>query len=98
MWTIFKVFIEFLIILHLFYVLVLGGLEAHGILAPWPGIKPSPPAQEGEVSTTGSPGKSLMFFFFSGTANPVIKFKPVSSLSFCLPSPHLSISHKQGSM
>ena len=95
MWTIFKVFIEFVTILLLFYVLV---FLAHGILAPWPGIKPSPSAQEGEVSTTGSPGKSLMFFFFSGTANLVIKFKPVSSLSFCLPSPHLSISHKQGSM
>ena len=60
MWTIFKVFIEFVTTLLLFYVLV---FLACGILAPWPGIKPSPPAQEGEVSTTGSPGKSLMFFF-----------------------------------
>ena len=28
------------------------GLEAWGILAPWPGIKPAPPALEGEVLTT----------------------------------------------
>ena len=34
------------------------GGEACGILAPWPGIKPAPPALEGEVFTTGPPGKS----------------------------------------
>ena len=28
------------------------GCEEYGILARWPGIKPAPPAQEGEVSTT----------------------------------------------
>ena len=38
--------------------------EACGILAPWPGIKPTPPAMEGEVLTTGLAGKSLSFFFF----------------------------------
>ena len=36
------------------------GHEACGILAPWPGIEPSPPALEGKVLTTGLPGKSLM--------------------------------------
>ena len=35
------------------------GPEACGILIPQPGIKPTPPALEGEVSTTGPPGKSL---------------------------------------
>ena len=35
------------------------GREACGILAPGPGIKPAPPALEGEVLTTGPPGKSL---------------------------------------
>ena len=35
------------------------GHEARGILAPPPGIEPSPPALEGEVLTTGPPGKSL---------------------------------------
>ena len=36
------------------------GHEACGILAPRPGIKPTPPALEGEVLTTGPPGKSSM--------------------------------------
>ena len=35
------------------------GPEACGILAPRPGIEPTTPALEGEVSTTGLPGKSL---------------------------------------
>ena len=34
------------------------GLEACGVLAPLPGIKPIPPALKGEVLTTGLPGKS----------------------------------------
>ena len=34
------------------------GPEACGILAPQPGIKPVRLALEGEVSTTGQPGKS----------------------------------------
>ena len=33
------------------------GREAYGILAPRPGIKPAPPSLEGEVLTTGLPGK-----------------------------------------
>jgi len=51
--TIFKVFIEFVTILFLFYV----GHEACGIIAPQPGIEPAPPALEGKVLTTGPPGK-----------------------------------------
>ena len=45
----------------------LFGPEAHGILAPLPGIEPIAPAMEGEVLTAGLPGKSLeepLFFFF----------------------------------
>ena len=53
-----KVFFEFVTILLLFYVLVFGR-KACGILAPQPGIEPAPPALEGEVLTTGPPGKSL---------------------------------------
>ena len=34
------------------------GHKACGILAPQPGIGPSPPALEGEVLTTELPGKS----------------------------------------
>ena len=33
------------------------GHEARGILTPRPGIEPTPPALEGEVLTTGPPGK-----------------------------------------
>ena len=40
------------------------GCEACGILAPRPGIKPTPPELEGEVLTTGLPGKSLQVFAF----------------------------------
>ena len=36
------------------------GCEACGILAPRPGIEPAPPALEGEVLTTGPPGKSRL--------------------------------------
>ena len=49
MWTIFKVFMEFVTILFLFYVLGFSH-EAHRILAPQPGIKPAAPALEGEVN------------------------------------------------
>ena len=36
------------------------GLEACGILIPWPGIEPMPPTLEGEVLTNEPPGKSLL--------------------------------------
>ena len=36
------------------------GREACGILAPRPGIEPAPPALEGQVLTTGPPGKSRL--------------------------------------
>ena len=39
------------------------GHKARGILALWSGIKPTPPALEGEVLTTGLPGKSLKAIF-----------------------------------
>ena len=73
MWIIFKVFTEvvtycfwfFLFLLLLFYgfgVFLVGGgaggWEAHGISSSPPGFKPALPALEGEVSTTGPPGKS----------------------------------------
>ena len=62
------VFIEFVTILLLFCALVFWP-EACGILAPWPGIEPTPPALEGKVLTTGPPGKpprihSLFTIFF----------------------------------
>ena len=54
----FKVFIEFVTILLLFLCFDFFGCKACGILAPQPGIEPTPPAVEGEVLTTGLPGKS----------------------------------------
>ena len=54
MWTIFKVFIEFVAILFQFF-----GPEAYGILAPQPGIEPATPALEDDVLTTGPLGKSI---------------------------------------
>ena len=41
------------------------GPEACGILAPWPGIEPAPPALEGKVLTTGPTGKSLQLRFWN---------------------------------
>ena len=60
--TILEVFIELVTILLLFLVLVFGH-EACGIFAPQPGIKPKPPALEGEVLTTGSSGKPSQYHF-----------------------------------
>ena len=40
------------------------GRKENRILAPWPGIKPTTPALEGKVLTTGSTGKSLNLIFF----------------------------------
>ena len=66
MWAIFKVFIKFVTIFILFYVLVFWGYKACGILTPQPGIKPTPPALEGKVLTTGLPGKSVPGSFWPG--------------------------------
>ena len=44
-----------------YFLFLFFGPEARGILAPRQGTEPAPPALEGEVLTTGSPGKSLVF-------------------------------------
>ena len=61
MWTICKVFIEFVTILLLLFMFLFFGPKACGILAPPPGIKPTSPALEGKVITSGPSGKSLSF-------------------------------------
>ena len=58
MWTMFKVFIECITVLLLFY-----EHKACVILAPRPGMKPTPSALKGEVVTTGPPGKSSEVLF-----------------------------------
>ena len=45
-----------------FMFLVFFGCKACEILAPWPGFEPTPPALEGEVLTTGPPGRSYTDF------------------------------------
>ena len=72
MWTVFKVFIEFVTILLLFYVLVFFGHNACEILAPQPGIEPTSPVMEGEVLTTGPPGKSLSLGFGTSVLSSVL--------------------------
>ena len=47
------------------FMLWIFGPEACEILAPWPRIEPALPALEGEVLTTGPPGKSQMFAVLS---------------------------------
>ena len=60
MWTVSKVFIEFVTILLLFYVLfcLFFGHEVFVILAPQTGIRLALPALKGRDLTTGLPGKT----------------------------------------
>ena len=59
MWAIFEVFIVFVTVLLLLFMFCFFDWEACVIVVPWPGTERSPPALEGEVSTTGPPGQSL---------------------------------------
>ena len=69
-WTVFKLFIEFVTILLLFYVWCFGP-DACGVLAPWPGIEPSPPALQGKVLTTGLPENTQGLFIFKASCRRV---------------------------
>ena len=77
MWTIFKVFIEFVIILFLFHVLVFwpGGMWD---LNSQPGIKLTPPVLEGKVLTTGQLGKPpvCLFLDLNKHRNSVKRYTP----------------------
>ena len=60
---------------------VFFGPEACGIIAPWPGIKPEPPALKGEVLASGPPGKSLSFFLLIWkTFSNLLKYQIVTVL------------------
>ena len=59
LWTIFKVFIEFVTVLFLFSVFLFP--FPYGTLAHWPRMEATPPTVEGKGLTTGSPGKSCNF-------------------------------------
>ena len=68
MWNIYKVFIEFVTILFLFYILGCSfGCEEYGILVPGLGVEPTTPVLEGKVLTTRPPGKFLLIVFESVT-------------------------------
>ena len=60
MWTIFKVFIEFVTLYCSCFMFWLFVRKACGILPPLPGTEPAPPALE-EILTTELPGKFLDF-------------------------------------
>ena len=62
MWIIFKVFIELLTVLLLVYVWFFWSRGMWN-LSSLTGLKPAPSALEGEVLTTGPPGKSQMWLF-----------------------------------
>ena len=57
MWTIRKKTTLYWISYIIASVLCFFDCKACGILAPWPGIEPIPPALEREVLTTGPPGE-----------------------------------------
>ena len=61
MWTIFKVFIEFVTMPFPFFVCFFAW-EACGILDPRLGIKPAHPALEGEVLTLDHQGPLIVAF------------------------------------
>ena len=82
MWSIFKVFIEFGTLLLLFYIVVFFDCKVYGILVPWPGIKLSFPALEGEVLTTGSLRESLKLFLISSIVALCFAFPLVFSKVF----------------
>ena len=74
----FKVFIEFVTMLFLFMFWFFG-LEPPGIIAPRPGIEPTPSALEGMVLITGPPGKSLeplFLIFYSESLCCIITLQP----------------------
>ena len=61
-WTIFKIFIEFVTTLLVFYFFFFFGSWACEILAPQPWIKPTPPpALEGEVLDCQTSPKKYVF-------------------------------------
>ena len=63
----FKVFIESVTILLLFYIWGFFGCKACGILVPQPWIESTNPALEWKVLATGPPGKSPYLIFFTRT-------------------------------
>ena len=50
----------------------LFGHEPRGVLIPWSGMEPGTPKLEGDVLTTGPPGKSLYFLLWNCYINDIL--------------------------
>ena len=61
MWTIVKVFTEFVTVLLIVLCFGFSGQEACGVLAPWQRVEPTPPALK-EVLTADQQQSSLLVF------------------------------------
>ena len=59
MWTIFKGYIELAAVLLLLRDFWSFGYKTCRTPSPQPGLEPTPPESEGEISAAGAPGKSL---------------------------------------
>ena len=91
-WTVFKIFIEFVTILLLFYVLDFWRRGMWGLSFP---TRPAPthPTLEGEVFTTGPPGKFLGVCVLTITYETLHQFIfPKKVNSFHHLTPHFSIA------
>ena len=95
-WTSFlKVFIEFVMILLLFYVLVFWPWGMW-ILAPWPRIRPTPSLTEGKVLTIG-PRKSWHCMLIEGLecdGSVKMKVKFPNMTNFPYPFRHPAVSRR----
>ena len=67
------------------FVVCFFGHEACGVLAPWLGIEPTPPALEGDILATGPPGKSLNSMEKSYCQAPIFFNFPVSTVPVDFP-------------
>ena len=69
MWALFKVFIEFVTTLLLFYVLVFWSRGMRDLSSPTRGFNPWK-GLEGKVLTTGPPGKTLRVLYVFWILDP----------------------------
>ena len=91
MWTILKVFIEFVTLLLLLFMFCFFGIQACGLLAPWPGMEPAPPVLEGEVLTTG-PAREVSSTIIWHPATPNAITESSSVLTF----PNIGWAYRTG--
>ena len=71
------------------------GCEACGILVSQPGNEREPPALEGEVLTTGPPGKCLAMTFYSHFTQ-LLSYSSLEMNFYAIPSVSLLLLHIPG--